>query len=100
MLNSNRWSERFVRTKTEDLAEKQTGTRTAKAGVPVFYGLRGRESFSLFDRFYQVDSARTRDGTGLGLAIARLIADSPQGFIRVESTPGAGSVFIVQIPFT
>nr|WP_240979099.1 ATP-binding protein [Longimicrobium terrae] len=53
----------------------------------------------VFDRFYREDAARIRSGgTGLGLAIAQMVAEKHGGMISVQSTPGAGSVFLVRIP--
>ncbi len=54
----------------------------------------------LFQRFYRVDKARSRQtgGTGLGLAIVKHIAQMHGGSVDVESTPGAGSVFSLHIP--
>jgi heavy metal sensor kinase len=54
----------------------------------------------LFTRFYRVDKARSRalGGTGLGLAIVKYIAEAHNGQVRVESQPGAGSVFEIIIP--
>ncbi len=54
---------------------------------------------TIFDRFAQVDgsSTRSREGTGLGLSLAREIVELHGGSIRVVSTPGMGSRFIVQI---
>jgi len=54
----------------------------------------------IFDRFYRVDRARTRDidGTGLGLAIAQWAVAASHGDIAVESADGAGSRFTIRLP--
>ncbi len=56
----------------------------------------------LFERFYRVDKARSRQmgGTGLGLAIVKHIAQAHGGEVSVESTPGRGSTFSIHIPRT
>ncbi len=54
----------------------------------------------LFERFYRVDRARSRElgGTGLGLAIVKHLARAHGGDVAVESTLGAGSTFVIELP--
>ena len=56
----------------------------------------------IFDRFYRVDKARSKDegGSGLGLSICRHIAEAHKGKIKVESKPGLGTRFKIYIPST
>jgi signal transduction histidine kinase len=54
----------------------------------------------VFERFYRVDPARSRDdgGTGIGLAIARSIVEAHGGRIVAKSDPGRGSAFTFDLP--
>ena len=54
----------------------------------------------LFERFYSVDKARSRElgGSGLGLSIVKHIALSHNGSVRLESIINKGSTFILELP--
>lgn len=68
---------------------KDTGVGISKEDLPY-----------IFDRFYRVDKARSRDvgGAGLGLSICKEIAESHGGSLEVESDPRVGSTFIARLP--
>jgi signal transduction histidine kinase len=82
-------------------AERRNGSveiRVVDTGVGI-----GREHLPrLFERFYRVDPARSRDdgGTGIGLAIARSVVEAHGGHIRAESELGHGSTFAFDMPAT
>jgi len=63
-------------------------------------GIPKAEQERIFERFYRVDPARSRElgGTGLGLAIAKHLVESNNGQIEVSSEVGRGSMFSVLLP--
>jgi signal transduction histidine kinase len=65
-------------------------------------GIATEEQSKVFERFYRVDKARSRDlgGAGLGLSIAQWIVQQHGGKIEVESGLGKGSIFRLELPLT
>ena len=70
------------------------GVRDTGIGIPAEHLPR------IFERFYRVDPARSRDagGTGLGLAIVRHLTEAHGGRVRAESTPGGGTSITASFP--
>lgn len=64
------------------------------------FGIAPEHLPRLFERFYRVDKARSRElgGTGLGLSIVKHLTQSFGGNVDVESKPGTGSMFTVRLP--
>jgi two-component system sensor histidine kinase SenX3 len=63
-------------------------------------GIPRRDLERVFERFYRVDRARSREtgGTGLGLAIVRHVANNHAGEVSVDSSEGEGSTFTLRLP--
>ncbi|MFK7918685.1 MAG: sensor histidine kinase [Ilumatobacter sp.] len=63
-------------------------------------GIPARDLDRVFERFYRVDRARSRDtgGSGLGLSIVRHVASNHGGEVLVSSSEGEGSTFVLRLP--
>ena len=63
-------------------------------------GIPKRDLDRIFERFYRVDKARSREtgGTGLGLSIVRHVAQNHGGTVAVRSVEGEGSTFVLHLP--
>ena len=83
----------------------ELGARAAEHGIEFYVrdfgaGISSEHLPRLFERFYRVDKARSREsgGTGLGLAIAKHIMRAHAGSIRAESEIASGSTFLFTLP--
>ncbi|MDC0676987.1 sensor histidine kinase [Sorangium atrum] len=82
---------------TVEGGERREGERTARISVrdrgP---GVPPQHLPRIFDRFFTTDEGR--DGTGLGLAIVKSVVEAHGGAVTVESAPGEGASFVVELP--
>jgi two-component system, OmpR family, phosphate regulon sensor histidine kinase PhoR len=81
--------------------QTRDGTEAVEFSVRDFgQGIASEHLGRIFERFYRVDKARSREsgGTGLGLAIARHMVESQGGTIHAESELNVGSNFLVVLP--
>ena len=85
-------------TVTVSLSEEARHVRLAVSDRGV--GIAPGEQQAIFEKFYRVDPhlTQTPSGTGLGLYICRELAERMEGKIAVESEPGLGSTFVLELP--
>jgi two-component system phosphate regulon sensor histidine kinase PhoR len=91
---------KFNREGGEVTIQCETGDRTRILVRDTGEGIPAQHLERLFERFYRVDRARSREmgGTGLGLAIVKHLARAHGGEVRVSSELGQGSVFEIDLP--
>lgn len=85
---------------TVSVSRRRRGDNIEIAVTDRGFGIARADQERVFERFFRVDKARSREtgGTGLGLAIVKHVAANHNGSIRVWSQPGTGSTFTLSIP--
>jgi two-component system sensor histidine kinase SenX3 len=85
-----------------EIGARLEGDRVALTVRDHGIGIPTRDLERIFERFYRVDRARSREtgGTGLGLAIVRHVAQAHGGDVSVESREGEGSLFTLHVPIS
>jgi two-component system phosphate regulon sensor histidine kinase PhoR len=91
---------RYTRDGTVTLETRRTGSAVAVEVRDSGVGIAPEHLPRIFERFYRVDSGRSREqgGTGLGLAIVRHLVDAHGGRVDAASVVGRGTVISVQFP--
>lgn len=77
-----------------------SGTHDSISVIDTGDGVSSEHIERIFERFYRIDRARSRElgGTGLGLAIVKHLARAHGGEATVQSIPGEGSTFTIELP--
>ena len=85
---------------TVSVSRRRRGDNVEIAVTDRGIGIARADQERVFERFFRVDKARSREtgGTGLGLAIVKHVAANHNGTIRLWSQPGTGSTFTLAIP--
>lgn len=98
--NALKYSDSSDGNATVTLRAQTAGDRVELSVEDHGIGIPAREVERVFERFYRVDHARSRQtgGTGLGLAIVRHVAVNHDGEVHVESRLGEGSTFTLSLP--
>lgn len=61
-------------------------------------GIHPEDINHIFKSFYRSKFSKNRQGTGIGLTLAKLVVEMHEGFIAVESKPGSGASFVINLP--
>jgi len=85
---------------TVQVEARENGSQVEVSVSDSGVGIPRKEIARLFERFYRVDKARSRElgGTGLGLSIVKHLVESMGGKVWAESAPGTGSIFRFTLP--
>ncbi|QNQ83959.1 HAMP domain-containing histidine kinase [Lactobacillus sp. PV037] len=92
---------KYSQDRKEIIVDASTERETVEISVQDFgEGIALEEQQMIFNRFYRVDKARTREkgGNGLGLSIAQKLVEGYHGKISVTSQLGSGSIFKIEFP--
>lgn len=91
---------KFTRAGSVEIVAQALGDRLRIAVRDTGIGIAPEHHETIFEAFRQVDAATTREfgGTGLGLSICRRLVTAMDGTICVESAPGTGSTFTLDLP--
>lgn len=83
------------------LQESESNVRIAISVIDTGIGIAREKQKAIFERFQQAEAETTRrfGGTGLGLAIVKQLIDLQKGKISIDSEPGKGTKFIVELPY-
>ncbi len=101
--NALKYSDKDTAVRVGASARQDGNTNATRIAIEVVdhgIGIPARDQQRIFERFYRVDRARTRDtgGSGLGLAIVRHVMLNHNGEVAVRSVEGEGSTFTLLIP--
>jgi two-component system sensor histidine kinase CiaH len=83
---------------TITLKLEQTAKKIVLTVADTGEGIAAEYLPKIFDRFFQVDSARAKGKSGLGLAIVKSIVENHEGTIQAASQPGVGTTFTIYLP--
>jgi two-component system, OmpR family, phosphate regulon sensor histidine kinase PhoR len=92
---------KFTQAGSVTVTAAAAGDRLSVTVADTGVGIPAQDLGRIFERFYRVDKARSREmgGTGLGLAIVKHLVESHGGSVHVESSVNRGSTFTVLLPF-